>query len=470
MRGTQSRHAACGVSRLGEDAEVLRIHELRHLECCERDRPALGAGLGRERLDALQAVLLGRIDDARHRLHDDDRVLAHARLTREHDRVGAVQDGVGDVAGLGARGNRVVDHRLEHLRRDDDGLGHAAAEFDGALLHDRNGFQRQFDAQIAAGDHDSVECVDDLLEVVDGLRLLDLGDDGDVTPLLGHDHVHALHVLGAAHERQGDQVGADAQTPAEVGLVLLGQRGNGDRDAGKVDALVVGDGAGDDDLGRDHDAVGLDDLDLDLAVVDQEVVARLDVVREALERRRDDLLGAGDVLGGDLEDVADREIVGAVGELAEADLGSLQVDEHGDGAAGILRGFANVGEARLVNGVIAVAEVHARDVDTRLDDRPHLLVRGGGGSQGGDDLGASHRCLCSGWFVGGLAKGPRPAYAGCRPIATSVGRTGAGSAVSPIRYSSTCAAAARPSAIAHTMSDCPRPASPATKTPGAVVW
>ena len=31
---------------------------------------------------------------------------------------------------------------------------------------------------------------------------------------------------------------------------------------------------------------------------------------------------------------------------------------------------------------------------------------------------------------------------------------------------STEAAAARPSAIAHTMSDCPRPASPATKTPG----
>ena len=34
---------------------------------------------------------------------------------------------------------------------------------------------------------------------------------------------------------------------------------------------------------------------------------------------------------------------------------------------------------------------------------------------------------------------------------------------------STAAAAARPSAIAHTISDCPRPMSPATKTPGTVV-
>jgi hypothetical protein len=32
--------------------------------------------------------------------------------------------------------------------------------------------------EVAAGDHDPVERADDLLEVLDGLRLLDLGDDG----------------------------------------------------------------------------------------------------------------------------------------------------------------------------------------------------------------------------------------------------------------------------------------------------
>ena len=48
----------------------------------------------------------------------------------------------------------------------------------------------------------------------------------------------------------------------------------------------------------------------------------------------------------------------------------------------------------------------------------------------------------------------------------SVGLIGAGRVVEPVRYASTAAAAARPSAIAQTISDCPRPASPATKTPG----
>jgi peptidoglycan/LPS O-acetylase OafA/YrhL len=48
----------------------------------------------------------------------------------------------------------------------------------------------------------------------------------------------------------------------------------------------------------------------------------------------------------------------------------------------------------------------------------------------------------------------------------SVGRTGVGSAVSPIRYSSTAAAQERPSAIAQTIRLWPRPASPQTNTPG----
>src|SRR5919197_6760545 len=60
-----------------------------------------------------------------------------------------------------------------------------------------------------------------------------------------------------------------------------------------------------------------------------------------------------------------------------------------------------------------------------------------------------------------------------RPSQTASGRSdagiGAGSVVEPDRYASTPAAQARPSAMAHTISDCPRPASPATKTPGTFV-
>ncbi len=143
-----------------------------------------------------------------------DRVLADAGLAGEHDGVRAVEDRVGDVGGLGARRHRARDHRLEHLRRDDDRLRHAAGELDGVLLHDRHRLERKLDAEVAAGDHDRVERVDDRLEVVDRLRLLDLRDDRDAAPLLLHDLVHADDVVGVAHERQGDEVDAEARGPS----------------------------------------------------------------------------------------------------------------------------------------------------------------------------------------------------------------------------------------------------------------
>jgi hypothetical protein len=51
----------------------------------------------------------------------------------------------------------------------------------------------------------------------------------------------------------------------------------------------------------------------------------------------------------------------------------------------------------------------------------------------------------------------------------AVGKIGAGNCVDPSKYASTADAQLRPSAIAQTINDCPRPASPATKTPSTFV-
>ena len=109
-------------------------------------------------------------------------------------RVGAVEHRVGDVGGLGAGRPGRRDHRLEHLGGDDDRLGVAARLLDDQLLHDRHVLERQLDAEVAAGDHDAVEGVHDLVEVLDRLRLLDLGDDREPDALLVHDRAHVLDV------------------------------------------------------------------------------------------------------------------------------------------------------------------------------------------------------------------------------------------------------------------------------------
>ena len=144
------------------------------------------------------------------------------------------------------------------------------------------------------------------------------------------------------------------------------------------------------DLGGDDGAVGLDDLDAHLAVVDQEEVAGGDVLGQALEGRAADVLVADDVFGGDLEDVTLGELVGSILELAEADLRALQVDEHGDGLARVVGRLADVLVDGLVHVIAAVAQVHPADVHAGVDDRPDFLIARHCRAECCDDFRASH--------------------------------------------------------------------------------
>src|SRR5690606_719262 len=227
--------------------------------------------------------------------------------------------------GLGPGGPGGVHHRVEHLGGHDDRAGLLAAQLDDAPLDDRHLLQRQLDAEVAAGHHDAVEGLHYLGEALDRLRLLDLGEEREADGLLLHDVPHDVGVGGAAYERQGDHVEPGAQRPAQVGLVLVGERGGADVDAGEVEPLVVGDHAADDDAGDDPVAVDPGDLQHEPAVVDEDGVAGMDVPGETLVGGGDLLAVAGDVFGGDGEDVAEAEPDRALLEAPDPDLGALQV-------------------------------------------------------------------------------------------------------------------------------------------------
>ncbi len=139
---------------------------------------------------------------------DSRGVLAAGGFGGEHDGVGAVEDGVGDVAGFGARGARVFDHRFEHLRGGDDRLAPGGGAADHVLLNHRNFFRRHLDAEIAAGDHDSVGGFEDFFQMIDGLRLFELGDDRDIALVRGDDLLDLGDVGGGADERKRDGIDA----------------------------------------------------------------------------------------------------------------------------------------------------------------------------------------------------------------------------------------------------------------------
>ena len=131
------------------------------------------------------------------------------------------------------------------------GLRNSAARRDDVLLDGGNFFGRDFDAEVSAGDHDAVGDFEDGVEVLDGLGLFELGDDPGVGLEGGEALLDVADVVGGADEGDGDGVDALADGEDEVFLVLLGERGDLDGDAGEVDALLFAEHAAVDDLADD---------------------------------------------------------------------------------------------------------------------------------------------------------------------------------------------------------------------------
>jgi hypothetical protein len=348
--------------------------------------------------DAVEAVVGGVAGDTGHGGHGHIRVLTNGGLVGGHGGVGAVEDGVGAVGSLCTSRNRGVHHGAEDFGSHDDRLGVLASQLDDALSGQRDLFQRALNGHVATGGHDAVEGLDDLFEVLQSLRLLDLGNDRDATAFLVHDLVGAVDVGGETHEGHGDDVGTGADGPTQVGLILLGQSRQGDGDARQVDALVGGHRTGHDDLGVHVVALDLGDLKTDLAVIDQDRVARVAIARQALEGGGGDVLVALDVISGDDEFLAELQLnlVFAIGVLLEptaANLRALQINERGNVATSGFAGLAHVVvDLEVILGG-AVGAVQTSNVHTSFNELQEVVVILGGRTNGVYDLGFTHECL-----------------------------------------------------------------------------
>ena len=116
----------------------------------------------------------------------------------------------------------MVGHRLQHLRRGDNRNLGAVCGADEFLLDDRYSLGRQLDAQVSARYHQPVGHSQDLVQVIQGFRLLQLGDDRDCGTQRPHPLLREPDIVGAAHEGEGDPVDAQFDAKHQVGHVLLG--------------------------------------------------------------------------------------------------------------------------------------------------------------------------------------------------------------------------------------------------------
>ena len=132
---------------------------------------------------------------------------------------------------------------------------------------------RHFDAEIAARHHDAVGRRDNVIEIGDGGRLLDLGEDGGAC---ADQPAHLVHVVGALHERQRYPIDAELQRVREVDFVLFRQWADGEQRVRHRDALARRQHAAGRHLGDDLDGRRLDDAHAQLAVIEHQVVTRCD--------------------------------------------------------------------------------------------------------------------------------------------------------------------------------------------------
>ena len=160
-----------------------------------------------------------------------------------------------------------VHHRFQHLGRDDHRLALQPAQLHQLLLPARHVLVRDLDAEIAAGHHDRVGQADDVLDPFQGLRLLDLGEQGR---LAADQPARLDQVGGLLDEGERDEIDPELEPEGEILAVLGGQRREVEGGVGQVDALAVADRAADHDPGLDRLGLERDRLQPHPAVVDQQ--------------------------------------------------------------------------------------------------------------------------------------------------------------------------------------------------------
>mmetsp|Transcript_15995 Transcript_15995/g.38738 ORF Transcript_15995/g.38738 Transcript_15995/m.38738 type:complete len:423 (-) Transcript_15995:417-1685(-) len=276
-------------------------------------QPHVQGGLHRRRADDVRQPGVGRgVDGGEQALVVDQRLGLHADLVLglhgvggevavgglpgEHHAVGAVEHGVGHIAGLRARRPGVGNHALQHLRGGDHRLPGNIRLRDHHLLGQEHLLRPQLHAQVPPGHHHPVHLLQDGVEVPQALLALDLRDQLDPPPPGPQSLADHRDVIRGLGEGDGDEVHALGDGEAgEVLLVRVREGGPVVDDAGEVHVLVLPEDGSVDDLGvhvgvadlgdlHHHATVGQEDLLADLPGRAQLRVATRDAVHIPLER------------------------------------------------------------------------------------------------------------------------------------------------------------------------------------------
>ena len=346
-----------------------------------------GLGLGEVDVFVEDAfvVRLGAGDDFFHHVDALEGVEAGGGFAGEHDGIGALADGVGDVRDFGAGGHGGGDHRLEEVSGDDDGLALGEAGLDNLGLDLGEAVVIDLDAEIATGDHNGIGFADDFLEVADAGLVFDFRDDAGIGVEAFEEVLEVADVLAFAGEGEGEEIGSGGDAGTDVAAIFFGEGWEVDIDAGEIDVATGAEAARGEDAAVDGGFVFGDDFETHEAAIDEHHGADGDVGREAGVVDIDAADGLCGGFGVEGEGFADGEVDG-FGDWAGADFGALDVHHDGDVAIDACGDFADAADALDDPIASGVGHVEADDIDAGEDEFFELLRALGGRAESCDDF------------------------------------------------------------------------------------
>ena len=158
----------------------------------------------------------------------------------------------------------------------------ASRALDDLLLHDRHAFGTHLHAEIAARDHHAVGHFENRVQIFDGLRLFEFGDDRRVASGAPYRAFGRSDIGCAPHETHRDVIHVMLQRKSEIVVIFFRERRHLQFHARQIDAFMLAENSRHRRLRRKRIAPCGQHPQFDQSIGEQDAVAAMDFARQHL--------------------------------------------------------------------------------------------------------------------------------------------------------------------------------------------
>ena len=170
-------------------------------------------------------VLFHMLCDTAHHLKCLYRIFTSCCFSGKHSRTCSLEDRIGNVCSLCTGWSRMRDHGVKHLCCSDDRFACCINFLDDLLLDNRYIFRWNLNTHVTSGDHNTVCCFDDLIDIVNTLLVLNLGNDLDFfTAVFFQDFSYFTDIISSTCKRCCNKVKSFLNTEKKVIMVFLADK------------------------------------------------------------------------------------------------------------------------------------------------------------------------------------------------------------------------------------------------------